>query len=185
LSRQRQQIAQCRTPRSPHSAESRPIRNATTSELSRSSQSSWAGPLTPRRRGVACVPAASDRDRRSAADHQCDRDGAAVLLQGDTRPAGDDAASGVRLRDAQAAARALARGGAAPCSRRARPIRPSRSQIRALAAADACSSSRSSTPVASHTTGQQGLSSRSGSIPHEHEHDLPRPRAHPEPVNDR
>jgi hypothetical protein len=66
-------------------------------------------------------------------------------------------------------------------SRRARPIRPSRSQIRALAA-DACSSSRSSTPVASHTTGQQSLPSRSGSIPHEREHDLPRPRAHPEPV---
>jgi hypothetical protein len=48
-------------------------------------------------------------------------------------------------------------------SRRARPIRPGRSQIGALAAADACSSSRSSTPVASHTTGQRGLSSRSGS----------------------
>jgi hypothetical protein len=68
-------------------------------------------------------------------------------------------------------------------SRRARPIRPSRSQIRALAAADAGSSSRSSTPVA--TTGQQGLSSRSESIPHEREHDLARHRAHPEPVNDR
>src|SRR6266404_3591086 len=38
----------------------------------------------------------------------------AVLLQGDARPAGDDATSRIRLRAAQAAARALARGGATP-----------------------------------------------------------------------
>src|SRR6516164_4510256 len=79
-------------------------------------------------RRVACVPAASDRDRRSAADHQCDRDGAAVLLQGDTRPAGDHAPSGVRLRAAQTAARALARGGAAPLGGGARTEAQGRAQ---------------------------------------------------------
>ena len=57
------------------------------------------------------LPAASDRDRCAATEHQRDRDGAALLLQGHARPAGDDAPSRVRLRAAQAAARALARGG--------------------------------------------------------------------------
>src|SRR5207253_7097031 len=52
---------------------------------------------------------APDRGRRSAADHQRDGDGAAVLLQGNARPAGDDATSRIRLRAEQAAARALAR----------------------------------------------------------------------------
>ncbi len=41
------------------------------------------------------VPAASDRDRRAATDHQCDRDGAAVLLKATLdRP---ETASGFRL----------------------------------------------------------------------------------------
>src|SRR5215831_1770641 len=51
---------------------------------------------------------------RSAANHQHDGDGVAVLLQGNARPAGDDPTSRIRLRAAQATARALARGGAAP-----------------------------------------------------------------------
>src|SRR5229473_452173 len=59
----------------------------------------------PRR--AARVPAASDRDRFATTEHQHDRDGAPVLLQGDARPAGDDAPSCVRLRAAQAAAGAL------------------------------------------------------------------------------
>src|ERR1700682_264919 len=42
--------------------------------------------------------------RCAAPDHQRDRDGAPVLLQGDARPAGDNASSGLRLRTAQAAA---------------------------------------------------------------------------------
>src|ERR1700687_5608471 len=58
----------------------------------------------PRR--AARVSAASDRDRFAATEHQRDRDGAPVLLQGDARSAGDDAPSRVRLR-AQAAARTL------------------------------------------------------------------------------
>ena len=49
-----------------------------------------------------------------------DRDRAPVLLQSDARPAGDDATSRVRLRAAQAAARALARRGVAPPGGRAR-----------------------------------------------------------------
>ena len=44
----------------------------------------------------------------------------ALLLQGDTRPAGDDATSRVRLRTAQAATRALARRGVAPAGGRTR-----------------------------------------------------------------
>jgi hypothetical protein len=37
---------------------------------------------------AARVPAASNRDRFAATEHQRDRDGAPVLLQGDARPAG-------------------------------------------------------------------------------------------------
>src|ERR1700687_1480184 len=55
----------------------------------------------------ARVPTAPDRERRSAANHQHDGDGAAVLLQGNARPARDDTTSRIRLRAAQAAARAL------------------------------------------------------------------------------
>jgi integrase/recombinase XerD len=74
------------------------------------------GPVSRHRddRRPTRVPTAPDRERRSAADHQRDGDGAAVLLQGDARPAGDDATSRIRLRAAQAAARALARGGVTP-----------------------------------------------------------------------
>src|SRR5438105_4019355 len=61
-------------------------------------------------RRPARLPAAPDRDQRSTANHQRDGGGAAVLLQGDTRPAGDDTTSRIRLRAAQAAARSLARG---------------------------------------------------------------------------
>src|SRR5580704_15828741 len=56
---------------------------------------------------AARVPAASDRDQYATTKRQRDRDRAPVLLQGDTRPAGDDTTSRVRLRTAQAAARAL------------------------------------------------------------------------------
>jgi hypothetical protein len=70
---------------------------------------------------AARVPAASDRDWFATIEHQRDRDGAPVLFQGDARPAGDDAPSRVRLRAAQAAARALARRGVAPAGDR-RPI---------------------------------------------------------------
>jgi hypothetical protein len=66
------------------------------------------------------VPAASDRDQYATTERQRDRDRAPVLLQGDTRPAGDDTTSRVRLRAAQAAARAPARGGVAPAGGRTR-----------------------------------------------------------------
>src|SRR6266481_6075005 len=78
----------------------------------------FPSPRDPRR--AARVPAASDRDQFATTEHQRDRDGAPVLLQGDARPAGDDAPSRVRLRAAQAAARALARRGAAPAGGRTR-----------------------------------------------------------------
>jgi hypothetical protein len=62
-----------------------------------------------------------------ATNHQHDRDGAAVLLQGDARPPGDDAASGVRLSEttrprARPSIRALPRPGtrgSAGCDSRA------------------------------------------------------------------
>src|ERR1700743_765938 len=69
---------------------------------------------------AARVPAASDRDQYATTERQRDRDRAPVLLQGDTRPAGDDTTSRVRLRTAQAAARALARGGGALAGGRTR-----------------------------------------------------------------
>src|SRR5438477_13164530 len=55
---------------------------------------------------AARVPAVSDRDGCAADEHQRDRDGAALLLQGDARSAADDTASGVRLLTTQAPARA-------------------------------------------------------------------------------
>src|SRR5882757_1066029 len=58
------------------------------------------GPVSRHRDGrrPTRVPTAPDRGRRSAADHQRDGDGAAVLLQGNARPAGDDTTSRIRLR---------------------------------------------------------------------------------------
>ena len=61
-------------------------------------------------------------------------------------------------------------------SKRARPIRRSRSRTLALAAAAGCSSSRLSSRAASRVTGRPHLSSQ-GLIPHDREHNLPRHRA--------
>src|ERR1700730_17848321 len=69
-------------------------------------------------------------------DHQRDGDGAAVLLQGDARPAGDDATSRIRLRAAQAAARALPRGGCCVCWRQ--PPVPNTRRRSALLTGPAC-----------------------------------------------
>ena len=93
-------------------------------------------PDTATAEDLRAVPAASDRDRCAAPERQHDRDGAAVLLQGDARPARDDAPSRVRLRAAQAAARALARRGAAPAGGRARV--PSTRRRSASPTAPAC-----------------------------------------------
>jgi integrase/recombinase XerD len=70
---------------------------------------------------AARVPAASDQERCATTEHQRDRDCTAVLLQGDARPAGDDAPSRVRLRTAQAATRGLARRGVAAAGGRPGP----------------------------------------------------------------
>ena len=79
--------ARCANARSRHEcAGSRPIRNVTTSALSRSWRLFWAGLPTATAEDLRAFPTAADRERRSAADHQRDGDGATVLLQGDVRP---------------------------------------------------------------------------------------------------
>ena len=67
-------------------AASAPTRNATTSATSRSLR--LFGPVSRHGDcgGLRTLPTAPDGDRRSAADHQRDGDGAAVLLQGHAGP---------------------------------------------------------------------------------------------------
>src|SRR5579862_5445860 len=71
-------------------------------------------------------------------------------------------------------------------SRRATPIRRSRSHTLAPAAVAACSSSRPSSPAIGHVIGPPRRSPQSGSTPHEREHNLhPHYRALSKPVTHR